>query len=418
MSNRIIEAMKRYREAFWINPNLLPFEEAKPLLPVRPEEVYDAEKRWKRFSSYLTVAYPEIRDGVIESGIDEISNTKFRIEDDLGKKISGRLLLKRDDSLPIAGSVKARGGIYEVLKHAETLALEKGILREDMDYEKFHSEDFRRFFSGYKIQVGSTGNLGLSIGISAARLGFQVIVHMSRDAKEWKKNLLREKGATVIEYEEDYSVAVEEGRKRSEADPTSHFVDDEQSKELFLGYAVGGLRVKKQLDRLGVEVTEKKPLFCYLPCGVGGAPGGLVYGLKLAFGDHVRCFFAEPTHSPCMLLGMLSGKGNEISVEDIGLDNKTEADGLAVGRPSAFVGEMMEHLLSGAYTLNDERLFYYMQTLYREDGIFVEPSAAAGFLGTTMLSRMISSKDVTHLVWATGGMFVPEELRREWLQRK
>lgn len=416
MSDRIMEAMKHYREVFWINPNLLPFEEAKPLLPVRPEEVYDAEKRWKRFSGYLLSAYPEIKDGVIESPIDEISNTKFRIEDELEKKIWGRLFLKRDDSLPIAGSVKARGGIYEVLKHAEKLASEKGMLREDMDYSAFDGEEFRRFFSGYKMQVGSTGNLGLSIGISAAKLGFQVIVHMSRDAKQWKKDLLRAKGATVIEYENDYSVAVEEGRRRSEADPTSHFVDDEQSKELFLGYAVGGLRVKRQLNRLGIEVTEKKPLYCYLPCGVGGAPGGLVYGLKLAFGDDVRCFFAEPTHSPCMLLGMLSGKGNAISVQDIGLDNKTEADGLAVGRPSAFVGSMMHLLLSGAYTMNDDRLFYYMKTLYREDGIFVEPSAAAGFLGTTMLSRMISSNDATHLVWATGGMLVPEEVRREWLR--
>lgn len=117
-----------------------------------------------------------------------------------------------------------------------------------------------------------------------------------------------------------------------------------------------------------------------------------------------------------MLLGMLSGKGNAISVQDIGLDNRTEADGLAVGRPSAFVGSMMHLLLSGAYTMNDDRLFYYMKTLYREDGIFVEPSAAAGFLGTTMLSRMISTDDATHLVWATGGMLVPEEVRREWLR--
>ena len=338
-----------------------------------------------------------------------------------GAGIKGRVFLKDDARLPIAGSVKARGGIHEVLKIAETLAQKAGMLWPTDNYQKIDSDEFRSFYSQYTIQVGSTGNLGISIGRMAAKLGFRAIVHMSRDARQWKKDLLRSEGVIVKEYEGDYGQAVASGRRESLTDEKSFFIDDENSEDLFFGYSTAALRVQVQLRKAGIAIDENHPLFLYLPCGVGGAPGGITFGFKELFGDNVHCFFAEPVEAPCFLLGMATGEHDRICVRDIGLSGLTIADGLAVGKPSGFVCRMMEHLVSGAFTVSDAKLLDYQKMLMDLKNIRVEPSACAGFKGLSEICRGGNEWDwyikehglsehmdqAVHIVWATGGGLLP-----------
>ncbi|MHB9955173.1 D-serine ammonia-lyase [Vibrio campbellii] len=417
----LVKRLIDLEEVVWFNPNITTLEGGLPYVGLGAANIKDASERLKRFAPYLMKAFPETAasDGIIESNVVEIDKMKSCLEAQYGTQILGRLMLKKDSHLPISGSIKARGGIYEVLTHAEKLAIEAGLLCESDDYSKLFSEEFRQFFQQYSIAVGSTGNLGMSIGIMSAKLGFSVSVHMSADAREWKKNKLRSHGVNVVEYEQDYGVAVEQGRKEAEKDPTCFFIDDENSQTLFLGYSVAGERLKQQFDDMGIIVDTEHPLFVYLPCGVGGGPGGVAFGLKMAFGDHVHCIFAEPTHSPCMLLGVHTGLHDDIAVQDLGIDNITAADGLAVGRASGFVGRAMERLLDGYYTITDERMYHHLGELSELEDIRLEPSALAGMIGAVHVSqdqayqaRMQFSEDkmknAIHLVWATGGGMVPE----------
>ena len=404
------------KETTWFNPRTTPLAEGLPHVGLTQADVDDAHARLKRFAPYLAEAFPETAasGGIIESALVEIPAMQKRLEKESGSALPGTLLLKKDSHLPISGSIKARGGIYEVLTHAEKLALAAGLLSLDDDYRMLLEPRFKDFFSRYSIAVGSTGNLGMSIGIMSARIGFKVTVHMSADAREWKKAKLRSHGVTVVEYEQDYGVAVEQGRKAAKSDPNCFFIDDENSRTLFLGYAVAGQRLKAQFADQGRVVDADHPLYVYLPCGVGGGPGGVAFGLKLAFGDHVHCFFAEPTHSPCMLLGVYTGLHDEIAVQDLGIDNVTAADGLAVGRASGFVGRAMERLLDGFYTLSDQSMYDMLGWLAEEENIRLEPSALAGMAGPL---RVVSTENITHLVWATGGGMVPEEEMAAYLAK-
>ncbi len=427
----IINKLKNYEETLWINPKLKPYDSA--ILEIEQmsvkfpslEDIKEADARLRRFAPFFEAAFEETKstNGIIESTLLSIEEYQKAVITFIGGRILGDWFLKADSHLPIAGSIKARGGVYEVVKFAESIALDAGLIRLEESYDKFLTAPVKEVLSKYSIAVGSTGNLGLSIGIISRALGFKVDVHMSHDAKPWKIQMLREKGANVILYESDYSKAVEEGRKIAELNPLCHFIDDENSIDLFTGYAVAALRLKEQFDGIDKKIDSDHPLFVYLPCGVGGAPGGIAYALKLVFGDDVHIFFAEPTHSPCMLLGMSTEKYDAISVNDIGLDNRTIADGLAVGRPSKLVGEVMRPLLSGIYTVSDEKLYRMLYLMAASQQLGLEPSALAGAIGpiklfydTTgfnylkdhnLLSKM---EHCTHLTWATGGNLVPDEI--------
>ncbi|MCQ2451630.1 MAG: D-serine ammonia-lyase [Oscillospiraceae bacterium] len=413
------QALSRLREAreqIWLNPLRDLSPEGLNSLPLSLQNLQEVSARFDRFAPLIARLFPDtVRDsGRIASPLQPVPALEHAL-------FPGRqqpLLLKRDDSLPAVGSVKARGGVYEVLKHAEALALEAGLLTSPEDDPcKLLSPKAKKLFAGRKIQVGSTGNLGLSIGSTAAFLGFQAIVHMSADAKGWKKQLLRERGATVVEYPGDYGKAVARGREESVADPCSYFVDDENSRDLFLGYAAVGQEVKKQLEALGLTPSVSCPLTVYLPCGVGGAPAGISFGLAHAYGEALRIVIAEPVQAPCMTLSLITQSRGRLSVQDYELTGQTEADGLAVGRASALASAVLEKLAYACCTLEDSRLLPALNRLHRAEGVFIEPSACASIAAATALGEGFPSVDGIHLLWATGGSLVPADIRATYYKK-
>ena len=431
--NPTIKEVADKKETVWINPDLLPFAVTDGVcqLVVSDADIADAEERLRRFAPFIRRCFPETEatGGLIESPLEDIPAMGKALEETCGCTIPGRFMLKMDSHLAIAGSIKARGGIYEVLKHAEDLALAEGKLTESDNYAKLADEEMKAFFGRYTVQVGSTGNLGMSIGIMSAALGFRVKVHMSADAKQWKKDLLRSKGVEVIEYADDYSKAVAEGRRLSDADPTSYFVDDEKSVNLFLGYAVAAKRLKAQFEEKGIVVDADHPLIVYIPTGVGGAPGGVSYGLKRVFKDDVHCFLVEPTQCPSVLLGMATKEYEAANVHDFGISGMTEADGLACASPSGFVTRILGNLVSGDFTVADNKLYDYLRLLDKSEGKRIEPSSCAAFAGPCSLLSYPGSRDYcarhglteevlgrsVQIAWATGGRLVPAEVWEEYL---
>ena len=382
----------------------------RPSTHLTPALVDAAEDRFRWFAPLFEELFPETRPqgGVIESPLEKTSALAAALADEFGEEHPANLWVKRDDALAVSGSVKSRGGIHEVLEVALGAARDLGV---DLDRgpSVFLDDGTRERMSRMRIVVGSTGNLGMSIGLMGAILGFSVTVHMSLDAKAWKKETLRSSGVEVVEHDTDFTQAVHAGRAAADADPYARFIDDENSLSLFAGYAVAGRRLAGQLAAASVVVDEENPLTVYLPCGIGGAPGGIAYGLSTVFGSAVRCVFVEPVSMPAFLLGRLTGLDDGISVADVGLGALTVADGLAVGRPSRFVGRAVGHLLHGYATVTDDDLLRTLAVAEAAAGLRLEPSACAGLRAAGQFAGPRTGSTGTHVAWLTGGSLVPDE---------
>lgn len=421
----LLSELRSRQPLLWLNPNV-----GRPLPAGAPttDQITEAGKRLARCEPLMAQLFPELRvsAGKVESPLISADRLQAALTDP--GKPQGTWFIKRDDALPVAGSIKARGGFHEVLALAESIALEYGLIDVTDDRRLLASPPARALFAQHTVTVGSTGNLGLSIGVMAAALGFEAVVHMSTDAKLWKKERLRQRGVRVVEHEGDYAQAVAGGRAQALGMPRCHFVDDEGSLMLFLGYAAAARHLAAQLAEAGRIVDAEHPLFVYIPCGVGGAPGGITYGLTVLFGPHVHCFFAEPVASPCMLVQLAAGCDEPVSVYDIGLDNRTDADGLAVGQASYLVSPLMAAQLAGVFTVSDDELYTQLHVVKRTMEIELEPSAVAGVGGPSWLSESAAGRDylrarnldltaATHVIWTTGGSLVPPEEHRRFQAR-
>ena len=126
----ILKEICSEKEVFWKNPDKTACGEAMEQIELGMEDVEDAERRLERFAPFIMKCFPETkeRNGIIESVLTPVPKMKDLLNEKYDSNLEGNLLLKQDSHLAIAGSIKARGGIYEILKHTEELAIEHGVL--------------------------------------------------------------------------------------------------------------------------------------------------------------------------------------------------------------------------------------------------------------------------------------------------
>ena len=142
----VVSDLCALKETAWVNPDKLPFAQAAAACPLTLADIENAAARLERFAPYLAAVFPETAaaGGIIESPVQPIPRMQKVLEERSGTHIAGQVWIKLDSHLPISGSIKARGGIYEVLKTAEDIALHSGMLHLADNYAVLAAERQRR----------------------------------------------------------------------------------------------------------------------------------------------------------------------------------------------------------------------------------------------------------------------------------
>lgn len=383
---------------------------------LHPDEITRASQIWSRARTLFAKLFSGT-GGLVRSPLDSMGHFMEALTLQDGIKHPANVWMKRDDLLPVCGSVKARGGFFEIVKLALAIAEEAG-LPPDADAIEILAPKYRSIYAQHRILCGSTGNLGLSIGLMSSLLGFEAEIHMSNHAKEWKKNLLRERGVKVVEHDGSYADALKVARANAAKDPMCHFVDDENSKDLLLGYAMAGAELAMQLYDAGTLVNERTPLYVYIPCGVGSMPAGLISGLTNVFKGAVIPVICEPKSDPALTLASLMDDPEADSAA-MGIDAATIADGLAVTKPGSLAYPIIKKNAKFFVLATDNDMLYWLYRLHHNLGWKLEPSALAGMVGFDVLTREKCHRNflsANHVIWATGGSLAPASEFDAWLR--
>lgn len=410
--------MLEKRPLMWVNPGLRPLEKAGADLPAMGAKVAKTCENWVRMAPLLEACFPGLQPkrGRLRSQLLPVPGLARMMPQD-----AGRYFVKSDNDLQVSGSTHVRGAIYEITLLAMVLGRKLGLLTGDAGPMALATPEARRAFSAYKVVTASSGNLGLAVGRAAQGLGFQAEVHMPRSARSWIERELRASGIRVVLHSGGFRKASAQARAAAECDPASYFVDEKHSKLLFFGASAAAAELQAQLVRQNIQIGEDRPLFLYLPCGSGSAPGGIALGARQMFGPHVHCFFAEPVCTPRALAALSSPRHKPVNVRDLGLRSRTAAAGLSEPELAPLVAGAMESQLSGVYTVEDDTMFRWLALAQDRAGLQLDPGSASGLAGPEMLMQSKAGgaylkthglqgkmDKAVHVMWAASGGCMPD----------
>lgn len=252
------------------------------------------------------------------------------------------------------------------------------------------------------IVSSSSGNAGAAAAAYAAKAGLDCVVFTFKGTAGPMLTQMRAYGANVVacENKADRWTLMEHAVRHYGWFPTSPFFGPVVGSN---PYGIEGYKT------LAYEIAEQMdwtvPDWCVLPVCYGDALLGMWRGFEdmIAFGwtDRMPRMVAAET---CGSLGAALSEGLDMP-PDVRMNHETVAVSIGASRGTYQALDIVRRPDGAALTIGDDDIMRWQQTMARKEGLYIEPSSAAGLAAVEQLVRggRIGPEDsVVSLLTASG----------------
>lgn len=250
-----------------------------------------------------------------------------------------------------------------------------------------------------RLVCASAGNFGQGLAYAARKRGFKLVVFAAEMANPLKLQRIRELGAEVRLFGNDFDAAKEQARVFAE-ETAACFVEDGREPAIAEGAGTIALELCRWADPFD---------FALVPLGNGALLAGIGRWMK-AHSPATRIVGVCAAGAPAMAISLREKKMQSTP------SAVTIADGIAVRVPVPEALVELEDVVDEVLLVDDEALVAAMQLLFRHHGLVVEPAGAAGLAAALICAdRFRDARVVTPLC---GGNMTPEQTRSWLLNRQ
>jgi threonine dehydratase len=275
------------------------------------------------------------RSGTVASTVsNQLSPTRLVRSAALSERVGDEVYLKLELELP-TGSFKVRGALYALSKR-----LERGPITE--------------------VVAASTGNHGAAVAWAASELGVKAQIFVPVGANAVKTARIRSLGAHLTEVGADIEAARRAAEHRPETDG-AFLLDDATNADVPVGAGTIGSEIVDQLPNCATVVV---------PVGDSALIRGVASAVKTRLPDAV-IVGVQAERAPAYYESWRAGRVITTETAD------TMADGLATTTPTADNVVAVRELVDAMVLVTETELLDAIRWLSVNEGIVVEPAAAA-----------------------------------------
>jgi len=241
----------------------------------------------------------------------------------------------------------------------------------------------------------SAGNFGQAMAYACRKRGIKLIVYASVNANPFKVQRMRDLGAGVVLYGDDFDSAKIQAKRVSQESGV-RFIEDSLDIETVEGAGTMGLELLSHGAHIDV-----------LLIALGN--GAMINGIGSIFRERsprTRIIAVQAQGAPAMTE---SWQQKKVVIHQ---HIDTIADGIAVRIPVPDALDDMEGIVDDAILVADDSIIRSMQMLHLHVGIVAEPSGAVGIAALLENPDMFSNKVVATII--CGGNLTEEQMHR-WL---